>query len=256
MNLSTLQREFAAALFVPDARPPIVILDRAPGRAARFAVYRNNTLTNLTAALLDVHTVVARLVGQEFFDHVAGHYAHAYPSLSGDVHDYGGHFAEYLEAYPAAAGLPWLADVARLEWAWHEAFHAAAPGSFDWSALSAVDPDAQGRLWFMPNPTLRLVQSPYPILHIWEVNQPDRSGDESVDLNEGSDRLVLVRGANHVIAIERVDAATYALLEACRLGRSIGEAVAAALAVDPTAESGAMLRNLIAAGYLVGFEGS
>lgn len=256
MDLSTLQREFVAALFVPDARPPISILDGAPGREARFAVYRNNTLTNLTAALLDVHPVVARLVGQQFFDHVAQQYARAYPSLSGDVHDYGGHFAEYLEAHPAAAGLPWLADVARLEWAWHEAFHAAAAEAFDWAALSAVDPDRQGRLWFMPNPTLRLVQSPYPILHIWDVNQPDRGDDETVDLNEGGDRLVVMRGKDYVIAIERVDAARYALLSACRLGRPIAEAVAAALAVDPTADTGAILRVLVTAGYLVGFEGS
>lgn len=255
MDLSTLQREFIAALFVPDARPPIAILDTAPGRAARFSVYRNNTLTNLTAALLDVHPVVARLVGEQFFDHVARQYAHAYPSTSGDVHEYGGHFAEYLEACPAAAGLPWLADVARLEWAWHEAFHAAAPEVFDWSALSAVDPAGQGRLWFVPNPTLRLVQSPYPILHVWDANQPDRDGDEMVDLNEGGDRLAVLRGADHVIAIERVDAATYALLAACRLGRPITDAVGAALATDPTADSGAMLRGLVTGGYLVGFEG-
>ena len=104
MDLSTLQREFVAALFAPDARPPLAILDRVPGREARFAVYRNNTLTNLVAALLDVHPVVGRLVGEQFFAHVANQYAHAYPSISGDVHDYGGHFAEYLEAYPAAAG--------------------------------------------------------------------------------------------------------------------------------------------------------
>jgi hypothetical protein len=255
MDLSTLQREFVAAVFAPDARPPIAILDDAPGREARFAVYRNNALANLAAALLDVHPVVARLVGQEFFDHVAHQYAVAYPSVSGDIHDYGGHFAEYLEAHPAAAGLPWLADVARLEWAWHEAFHAASPQPFDWSHLAAVESARQGELWFLPHPSLRLVRSPYPILHIWEANQPECDGEETVDLNEGGDRLVVLREADHAIAVERVDAATYAVLEACRLGRPIADAIAAALAADAEADAEALLRDLIGRGRLAGFEG-
>jgi len=256
MDLSTLQREFVAAVFAPDARPPIAILDDAPGRETRFAVYRNNALANLAAALLDVHPVVARLVGQEFFDHVANQYAVAYPSVSGDIHDYGGHFAEYLEAHPAAAGLPWLADVARLEWAWHEAFHAAAAQPFGWSALAAVEPARQGELWFVPHPSLRLVHSRYPILHIWEANQPERDGAETADLNEGGDRLTVLREADHAIAVERVDAATYAVLEACRLGRPITDAIAAAVAVDADADAEALLRDLIGRGRLVGFEGS
>jgi hypothetical protein len=254
MDLSTLQREFVAAVFAPGARPPIAILDEAPGREARFAVYRNNALANLAAALLDVHPVVARLVGPAFFDHVAQQYALAYPSVSGDIHDYGGHFAEYLEAHPAAAGLPWLADVARLEWAWHEAFHAASPQPFDWSRLAAVEPARQGQLWFVPHPALRLVRSPFPVLHIWEVNQPDRDGEDAVDLDEGGDLLTVLRGPDHLIAIERVAAATYALLDACRLGRPVADAIAAALAIDPETDSGAMLRDMIGRGLLVGFE--
>lgn len=255
MDLSTLQREFVAAVFASDARPPSAILDDGPGREARFAIYRSNALTNLAAALLDVHPVVARLVGQEFFDHVSNQYAVAYPSVSGDIHDYGGHFAEYLAGHPAAADLPWLADVARLEWAWHESFHAAAPLPFDWSALAAIEPTRQGALWFVPNPSLRLVRSPFPILHIWEANQPERDGEETVDLNEGTDRLTVLRETGHAIAIERVDAAAYAVLEACQLGRPIADAIAAALAVDAGADAQALLRELIGRRRLVGFEG-
>lgn len=254
MDLSTLQREFVAALFAPEARAPLAILDDAPGRDARFAVYRNNTLANLTAALLDVHPVVARLVGERFFDHVATQYAHAYPSASGDIHDYGEHFAAFLQAHPATTDMPWLADVARLEWAWHEAFHAPSPTAFDWSSLSGIDESLRGRLWFLPNPTLRLVRSDYPILHIWQVNQPDRENDETVDLGEGADRLVLLRSPDYTIAIERVDAAVYAVLAACRQGRPLAEAIAEGLAVDDTADAAGMLQGLVAGGRLVGFD--
>lgn len=252
MDLSTLQREFVAALFAPEAPAPLAIVETAPGREARFAVYRNNTLSNLVAALLDVHPVVARLVGERFFDHVATQYARAYASRSGDIHEYGDQFADFIRAHSAMYTMPWIADVACLEWAWHESFHAASPTPFDWSSLSSIDESMQGRIWFVPNPTLRLVRSDYPILHIWQVNQPDREADEIIDLDEGSERLVLVRGLDHDIVIERVDAATYALLSACRQGRPLVEAVAQAITIDASADAAGMLHRLVARGQLVG----
>ena len=254
MDLTTLQREFLAALFAPEARARLAILDDAPDRDARFSVYRNNTLANLTAALLDVHPVVARLVGERFFDHVATEYARAYASGSSDIHEYGDQFADFIRAHSAMYTMPWIADVACLEWAWHESFHAASPTPFDWSSLSSIDESTQGRLWFVPNPTLRLVRSDYPILHIWQINQPDREADEIIDLDEGPEQLVLVRGSDHVITMERVDAATFALLSACRLGRQVAGAVAEAITADADADAAGILNRLVASGQLVGIE--
>jgi hypothetical protein len=34
-----------------------------------------------------------------------------------------------------------------------------------------------------------MLHSPYPILKIWQVNQPGWTGDDSVDLGEGGDSL-------------------------------------------------------------------
>lgn len=95
--------------------------------ARRIQVYRNNTFASLTEALAAIHPVVQRLVGEGFFRYAAHEYIRRYPSTSGNLHDFGGDFADFLAEFPAAAALPYLADAARLEWAWHQVFHEANP---------------------------------------------------------------------------------------------------------------------------------
>jgi len=119
-TLHALQRGFAEAVFTRDLErfaPEI-----APGRfppAQLLQVYRNNVAVNLTEALKAVYPAMARLVGDEFFAHAAGHYLRHHPPASGNLHDFGAVFADFLAAFEPARGLDYLPDVARLEWAWH-----------------------------------------------------------------------------------------------------------------------------------------
>ena len=72
----------------------------------------------------------------------------AQPSPSGDLNDYGGAFADFLAAYPHAVELPYLADVARLEWLVQAVYYAADAGPADLSALAATPPERCGELRF------------------------------------------------------------------------------------------------------------
>jgi hypothetical protein len=98
---------------------------RAQGIASarRLQVYRNNLFASLTEVLAAVYPVTRHLVGAAYFDHAARGYIAAHPSVSGDVHRYGGRFGEYLGGYPGSDKLAYLPDTARLEWSYHGAFH-------------------------------------------------------------------------------------------------------------------------------------
>ena len=82
--------------------------------------------------------------------------------------------AVFLASYPPARELGYLPDVARLEWAIDQANIAADAAPFDLSALASVAPDALGEMRFQLHPSARLIASPYPVLRIWQVNQPER----------------------------------------------------------------------------------
>ena len=192
-SLPELQRAFADGVLADDA----AIVQHL--RAGRFPaerhlqVYRNNVFESLTGAFKAVYPAVERLVGTGFFAYAVDGYIRRHPPASGNLHDFGEDFAGFLAGFEPARALAYLPDVARLEWAWHRAFHAADGGPLALAALAAVAPEHYGELRFRLHPSAQLLASDYPILRIWQVNQPDHAGDATVDLAEGGGRLLGVR---------------------------------------------------------------
>jgi hypothetical protein len=159
----------------------------------RLAIYRNNTQLGLTEALRDGYPVVNKLVGTEFFNHLARKYICRHPPKAGCLLSFGGQFADFIAAFEPASGLPYLPDVARLEWYWHEAFHEADANSLAISTLAKVDPATYGKLGFTLHPSARLLTSAYPILKIWQSNQKGYESDVHIHLDEGGCRLLIYR---------------------------------------------------------------
>lgn len=232
-SLCELQETFAAALLAPevDGVLPFVVADRiAP--AERLAVYRSNVRHNFRDALRAVYAVVDRLVGERFFDCAADRYARAHPSTSGDIHAFGAHFADFVAAFEPAAGLPYLPDVARLEWAMHEVFHAAAPPPFPLERLAALPAHAHAALRFTLSPACRLVASPWPVHRLWALNQPGVAWDHAFDLDAGGVAL-LVRRSGFEVELEPLPAGEFAMLARLAAGQPLAAALEAAHASAP-----------------------
>ena len=178
-HLAEAQRRFLAQILAGE--PP----------SERLAVYRRNVLANLHDALAAAYPVVRRLVGETFFREAAERFAQAHPSHSGDLHRFGAGLASFLEGYPPGRELTYLPDVARLEWEVALAFHAADARRLDVRALGALSEGERGRVRFRLQPAARLLDSPHPILAIWEANQPERDGTPEPSV--GCDRLLVHR---------------------------------------------------------------
>ncbi len=147
-RLRELQLGFAAAL-LDGAGDDFARHVRAVGLtgARRLQVYRNNTVLNLTGALAAVYPVTRRLVGEGFFQYTAACYIARHPSRSGDLHEFGEHFPLFLQSFAPVAALTYLPDVARLEWAYHQVFHAASHPPLDLAALARVPAERRGGRW-------------------------------------------------------------------------------------------------------------
>jgi hypothetical protein len=230
--LRDLQTEFAAAVF--DERPEMSTRVRA-GRfpaAQHLQVYRNNVMESLTGALRAVYPVVEKLVGEGFFRYAVHEYLRAHRPRSGNLHDFGDAFASFLAGFAPAAELLYLPDVARLEWAWHQAFHAADASDFDLARLGAVPADRHETLRFVPHPSARLLASDYPIVRIFEINQEGYGGDMNVDLAEGGARALVIR-RGLTVYVEPLAAGEAELLTALAGQQTLGCAVQAALSARP-----------------------
>ncbi len=250
-TLRDLQLAFAAEVY-GGAATGLVSALRAEGIAGerRLQVYRNNAFVSLTEALRDVYPVIERLLGEEFFRQAARAYIRRYPSRSGNLHDFGKQFARFLTSCPGVRRLHYVPDVARLEWAYHEVFHASEAPAFDVVRLAAFPEQEYKRFRFYLQPASRLLSSPYPILRIWQVNQDDYAGDQQVDLDEGGVRLLLIRRALE-IEIETLSAGEFMLLRALKDRRRFAEACGQALAVEPDIDLSALLQKLVINGTVV-----
>jgi hypothetical protein len=251
-TLPELQEEFAGAVFADSAPSFSRLLCTSELSAEdRLAVYRNNVLHNLTAALRDLYPVVLRLTGEDWFTQAAHAYIYSHASLSGDLNDYGGEFADYLDGLPVVTeDLNYLPDTARLEWLVHEAFHAADAGPLDMKRLADVPANAYGQLCFHLHPACRLLQSDYPVQRIWQVNQPGHTGEDTVSLGEGGAVLLVFRDADYTIGVETLDAAVFRFISALQQRQSLS---AIADALPEGADIGALLKSLVARGIVVDF---
>ena len=127
--------------------------------AQRFGIYRNNVLSACTQALADTFPVCQALVGEAFFSGLALAFAQQQLPRTRRLAFYGQGFAEFVRQFPPAQSLPYLADVAQLEMARVQAYHAAdAEGVSPERLQAALHPDADLPAWrFALHPSLQLM---------------------------------------------------------------------------------------------------
>lgn len=167
----TDQRTFLATLSNSESPIPAGLL--APGgrpAGKRFDVYRNNVAVSLVEALQSGFPVVKKLVGDEFFTAMAGIYWRAHPPKSPVLTLYGDDFAEFLAGFPPAASVPYLPDIARLEYALRLSYHAADTDPVDPTTLTDLSAEHLMQLVFRFAPAVCVIASRWPIFGIWQAN--------------------------------------------------------------------------------------
>jgi len=248
LPLRELQQRFASRLLETDSAS---VLDwiRSDGISAlaRLQIYRNNLHAGFTKTLALEFPVIQRLIGPGCFSQLALEFLGYHPSRSGDLHHVGAPFPGFLQQQFANSEYSYLADVARLEWAYQECLVAEDSECLDPHTLRGIPVDAYSNLRFTIRSACRFVDSPFPILRIWEVNQSDVEAPDFIDLTTGPDQVVLVRTPAG-FSLSRVPAGDFRLLSAFAAGHTLEHALGAALGHDAQFDLGAALRRCIGLG--------
>ena len=231
---------FARALVDPRLAPP-------QGDARRFAVYRNNVAVGLIGSLEARYPVTRRLVGEAFFRAMAGAYVVAEKPKSAVMIHYGANFPDFVHAFEPARELPYLPDVAALENAWVEAYHAAEAPVLPLAALADIDPGDLENVEFVLHPATRLLRLPSPAASLWSAHQGD--GEPEPPAHWGPQDVLVARPEADVF-VRVLPPSGFALLAALRDGASLGEA--AAPLIEAGEDPGPHLVGLIEAGAFSG----
>ena len=252
-ELFDFQSDFAAAL--RDRRRTPAMQRWLAGDAdlveRRMAIYRANMVAAADKVLSLAYPVIRQVVGEEFFHGLAREYQRGTPSTSGDLTDFGATFDAFVAAFEHTQSLPYLPDLARLEWAVHRAGGAADAPDWDAGALATVEPEQQAAIRFAWPPGLAVVESPHPIVRIWTIHQPGYDGEFSVDWNRADTALVARDG--FTVVVTECAAADALFIRASLAGTPLGDAATATLATHPDFDLGALLGRALAARLICGF---
>jgi hypothetical protein len=221
--------------------------------ATALDIYRNNWRGNLHGALAGAYPVVQALVGAEFFRLMARAFIAAHPSRSGNLHRYGAEFGDLIAGFAPAGDLPYLADVARLEWACHLAYFAPDAEALDLSRLARMSPGDFAMLRLLLHPGCRVVRSDYPVASIWQAHQPGMPQDFRIDLDTGGETALVCRHHDEA-GVHALSPAEAHWLEHIAAGAPLGAAVAATLAGHPDFDLQALLARLVALDALIDLE--
>lgn len=251
-SLRELQRGFMRAVLdaAPDSNVPVV-LDGIPA-AQRLGVYAGNARANFSSALSSSYPVIQRLVGAEYFGQCARGFQREHPSRSGDLQPAGAGFAEYLDALHRDGEHRYLGDVARFEWLLQEAWLAADHAPLALNTLAEVPPEDYGRLEFRLHPSLRLFESAFPCLAIWQANRAEEE-PAVIDLSCAPYERIAIMCAQGEPCFHALSAGEHAFLAALAAAAPFAAALEAAAGSARTFDAGAALRRFVLAAAIVDF---
>ena len=153
-------------------------LDTESPQAHRgWMAYRANGHALAERTLNAAYPVVAALLGADNFNLLARDLWHRHPPAQGDLACWGGDLATWLASRESLADVPYLADVAQVEWAMHRAatWPDATLDTASFARLSTEDPAG---LSLELAPGIALIDSGFPVVALiaaHKTGEPDLS---------------------------------------------------------------------------------
>jgi uncharacterized protein (UPF0276 family) len=251
-GLADAQQLFAAGLLDDGLSGQVLAQFKSADSEHRFALYRGNQSATWYKTLAATYPVVLALVGEEFFGGLARAYGRAQPSDNPDLNHFGARFAAFLRDFPHAAQLPYLPDLAALEWALHRAHYAPQADGLSAAQLAAIAPDQIEETTFRLHPAVQLLASEWAVVPLWLAHQPGSGVAFPEEMAAPSQALVARPQWQPVLL--PLDAATHAALQVLAQGGTFGAALDAAFELDGAFEVAAALQQWLAQAMLLADE--
>jgi hypothetical protein len=237
---------FAPALLDPGRAPPAFV-SGPKGKTAckRYNVYRNNVTVSLINTLAATFPATMRITGVDFFRAMARFHVRTTPPTSPLLFEYGHGFPDFIERYEYAQSMPWLADVARIERAWLDAYHAADEEPLMPRALASIPAERLADTVLTPHPATRIVRSRFAAVSIFVAN---RSGGPMDRIKATGPEDALATRPGLEVIVRHLPPGGAAFLSRLIAGETFGATAAAAFADCPQFDLSANIAGMLEAG--------
>ncbi|MCV0439348.1 MAG: DNA-binding domain-containing protein [Hydrogenophaga sp.] len=225
----------------------------APHAGRGLAAYQANGHALAERSLMAAYPVITQLIGQENMAPLARALWHRHPPVRGDLAHWGEALPLFLQHEEQLAHLPWLADVARIEWALHQAGGAPDAQTDAGSFARLADEDPQG-LTLALAPGTAVFTSTWPVASLVTAH---REGQPRLDevarrLRDGVGESAVVWRQGMRPCAAGCTAAAAIWLGALLQGGPVPDALNRATACDDAFDLSAWLAQAVQQGLVVG----
>lgn len=190
----------------------------------RLGVYVGGYPARVQEALLESFPAVAHLAGARRFSELSERYVATLALHSYNLNDVGMELAKFLRTDRLGTDLPFLADLAQLEWCVACAFHAHDATPLDPTPLGGWTDEQWEYAVLRFQPSVALVCSAWPIRELWASRQT-AVADIDIDLRDRPD-CVLVRRFKMEVHCESLADGEARALKPLLDGQPLGEVTA------------------------------
>lgn len=235
------------ALFAGDARLPAV---------ERLDIYANMYFYRLLDCLAEDFPKVRAAVGPAHFHNLVTDYLLRHPSEHPSLRFLGRRLPEFIRDQPPAAEFPFLADLARLEWARADVFDAADAVPLSRAALARLPQERAGESRFTLIPAFALLRLDHEVVRFWRALDEAGPGHDPVPPPARRSTAARVWRKDLVVYHASLDEEEALCLELAQAGETLGricQVLAAGRSpAKATERAGKMIQTWLEDGILAG----
>ncbi len=226
--LAKLQNALLRDIYTDSFESFAYLDERIPDIKGRLNIYKNNTRLNLIDTLKNIYPVTLQLVGEEFFKTMARHYIKQAPMEGGNRNAYGAGFSAFISSFKDAGSLPYLSDMAKLEYAYFKIGLAEEQEPLTQEGLQACL-EHSGDIKIALNEHVCLVEIDFNVNDLWDLHQFDNADYSSFELSFDPFSMLILRDASYMTWMKVLDVGTADFLENIQCGKSFAESMQIAI---------------------------
>ena len=225
-----------------------LFIKETSGKSAeqQLSIYRGSIFGGLKKALAETYPVTKELVGEDFFNMMLGQYIKYYPCQVQDLNDYGKELAEFIQGLKQVRSVPYLAEVAELEWFYNVCLNSEMENN-NLEEISLLNDEQQGKIKFNFPKGTGLICVTYPVDLIWDSHV--NSSEKDIDLNKECVYLIIWKNVTNV-EINRLSDKQFYFLKNIKDESSFSNVCLEFLNKYPNANVTEMLADVIQQGWL------
>lgn len=225
MKLNETQNLFRKNILNAQNDPTLIQEFKPAGKLSMkqaFQIYHRIYEARLTEVLLGHFPAVRWVLGKDLFNNICRKYVDTQASVEYNLHNYGNTFPEFLKEDHGSKVIPFIYDLARLEWAMKELQDKPSPYPLSGKHFEELLHSEDFKVQFID--AMEVFESPYAVYDIWD--QRTSSAYQFEDINWNHPESLLLYKSQKKISINRIDVIEAEILNELREGNSLSSALA------------------------------